>query len=280
MLRIITAAIAGSVIIFVICTLLSKKGWPKIPGTGAGWKKPFVFMWRNFLRPKKLIVWTLIISAGYGMYLLANYCTQPKSERLFKKIIINQIEVQTKDETGNLEKMAESSGTNTLSPDELRLAQKNRLGAAEKRKKLETMLNPIPPKQISARVKEEWVMSLMATDKKMEEENEQKPYYEVSVCELISTDFEIVVDYISTTGKKETTKLTRWSKDHFYGGWIKNVPSKKKRSNISFSLLKDEEPSYEIEGSSGIKFKIFPQFKGYLGKNEIEVKVFKRVSSG
>lgn len=119
------------IVIFSVISLLYKKGW--YPKSFSHWK----------LFGKIISIATLIgvcYGTYLGIYLLVNYCTPPKSERLFKKIIVNQIEVQTKDETGNLEKMAESSGTNTLSPDELRWAQKNRLGAAEKRKNLEAML--------------------------------------------------------------------------------------------------------------------------------------------
>ena len=131
--------------------------------------------------------------------------------------------------------------------------------------------------------KVEWIMSFLVLDKKMKQEegNDQKSYYEVPVYNLISNDLEITITYKSLGGGEKTTKLTRWNKDIFYGGWIENTHPKKRKDNDIFSLINDQAPFSEIvEGVSGKKVKIFPQFQGYVGENEIEVKVFKRVSSG
>mgnify|MGYP001578371299 FL=1 len=84
----------------------------------------------------------------------------PKSERLFKKIISNQIANDTKSEVDSLEQMVKSFGTTTLSKSDLELAQKNRLDAAKKRKNLEAMLKEpeekTSSKPIPAKPKEEW----------------------------------------------------------------------------------------------------------------------------
>ena len=141
------------IVIFSVISLLYKKGW---------YPKSFSH-WRLF---GKIISIATLIGVCYGtylgIYLLANYCTPPKSERLFKKIIANQIEVQTKDETGNLEEMARSSGTSTLSPDELKFAQKNRLDADKKRKKLEAMLEPEKPTKPTPVPVYKWVFGFKA----------------------------------------------------------------------------------------------------------------------
>jgi len=140
-------------------------------------------------------------------------------------------------------------------------------------------------KSTSAKPQEkvEWIMSFLVLDKKMEQEKEngQESYYEVQVCGLTSNDLEITVTYKSLGGGEKTTKLTRWNKNKFYGGWIENTHPKKRKDNDIFSLINDQTPfSKIVEGVSGKKVKIFPQFQGYVGENEIEVKIFKRVSSG
>lgn len=182
-----------------------------------------------FLRPKKLIVWTLIVGAFYGIYLLVNYYTSPKSERLFKKVIVNQIEVQTKSETANLEEMAEISETSALSPDELKFAQKNRLDAMEKRKELEAMLekpetkvaNPASSRP-KTKTKSVWVARLSAGRKQIEEAMpmgvSQAAGDKIEIIALIKTDIEMRFSY-KKRGKTHEMVLTRENveREHYYG---------------------------------------------------------------
>src|SRR3989338_1712964 len=97
---------------------------------------------------------------------------------------------------------------------------------------------PTPPKLASAdkpQEKVEWVMSFLVLDQKMEKEKEQEnSYYEVPVYELISNDLEITITYKGLKGEK-TTKLTRWNKNNFYGGWIENTHPKKRKGDFIFS---------------------------------------------
>lgn len=170
-----------------------------------------------------------IVGAGYGIYLLVNYYIPPKSELLFKKIIANQIDVQTKDETVNLEKMAESSGTNILSPNELRLAQKNRIDADKKRKNLEAMLEKPEEKPISAKpkviTKSVWVARLLADGEQIKDaalvgfDQKANDKIEVDAKSPFSiTATEIKFSY-TKRGKLHEAILTREDpqSEHYYG---------------------------------------------------------------
>lgn len=229
-LIIIAGIIFGPLIILGISKIISKmSGTVKKanPFKYAFW--PLIFLGSVFSKPKKLIAWILIVGAGYGIYLLVNYYTPPKSERLFKEIIVNQIEVQTKDETVNLEEMAESSGTNTLSPDELKLAQKNRTDADKKRKNLEAMLEKPKAKPASVKPKTKtksvWVARLSADRKQIEEAMHmgvsQAANDKIEIGEenaLIKTDIEIRFSY-KKRGKMHEAILTRENAEleHYYG---------------------------------------------------------------
>ena len=220
---------------------------------------PLVFIWGVFSKPKKLTMWAILGAIGWGIYLLINYCTPPKSERLFKKIIANQIEVQTKDETGNLEKMAEDSGTSTFSPDELRLAQKNRLDADKKRKKLEAMLEPEKPtKTTSAKPKEEtwpWTFEWIRSEDQWEVakklgRKKKGEKYPANILKI--TPNELIMEYVSGySGKPEKVVLKIGNTGDFYATdyYVKSKKPKEIDLSLKVSLKKDPESPGNFVGT-------------------------------
>ena len=238
------------IVIFSVISLLYKKGW---------YPKSFSH-WRLF---GKIISIATLIGVCYGtylgIYLLANYCTPPKSERLFKKIIANQIEVQTKDETGNLEKMAEDSGTSTFSPDELRLAQKNRLDADKKRKKLEAMLEPEKPtKTTSAKPKEEtwpWTFEWIRSEDQWEVakklgRKKKGEKYPANILRI--TPSELIMEYVSGySGKPEKVVLKIGNTGDFYATdyYVKSKKPKEIDLSLKVSLKKDHESPGNFVGT-------------------------------
>lgn len=268
-----SSVVAGLILLAVILAI--KKSQNKTTGF---WKIPFVFLWANLLRPKKLIMWTIIVGAGYGIYLSVNYCLPPKSERLFKQIIANQIEVQTKDETDNLEETAKSSGTSTLSPDELKLAQKNRLDAAKKRKILEAMLEK--PETKAAKLAQapvyKWVFEfkpepediINARKNKVDQicyrENDvvNKPYFD---------EKEIRFKYKTSKGKIIYAILDKKSpsETHFLG--IVDLPELPKGRKLIIRLKETSTPDkFEglIETWDGEN--LYPQIPAFLKKVQVQ----------
>src|SRR3989338_2965546 len=82
---IILGMIFGPLIIFGIIKIISKlSGAVKIKPS-ASWGIPFIFLWKYFLSPNKLITWGLLVGIAYGFYLLY-ICYRPTLEQLaFKK---------------------------------------------------------------------------------------------------------------------------------------------------------------------------------------------------
>lgn len=262
----------GLGIAFIVIVFLSFILWKKMTG--------YKISVKGYL-PKYPGTWKIIgiIFAGgaiYGIYLIVYSYIPPKSERLYKQVVEKQKAQEVEPLLKDLEKIARGTGTAAAIGEAKEI--KKKIEAIEKR--YNEVLKPEPQKISPVKhPKTELVMSFLAGDQKMIEEKDQAGYQEVPVTELACTDFEITLAYISKSGQKMTTKLARWDKAHFYAGWIKNTHPKKKYANFPIMLQEDETPPYEPK-TLGKNIKIFPLFTGYMEENKIQVKVFKRVSSG
>lgn len=225
MLRIITAAIAGSVIIFVICTLLSKKGWPiKIPGMRAGWKTPFVFLWANFLKPKKLIAWIIFGATGYGIYLLACYLWPTPEHLAFRELANNLAEKETKPYADRLKELAVQAKGKGLSVEEKREAEQISKKTENIRKNYSQGNLILPPsKPAFSKPKEEvWIFAWTATDGLMNENHQQKPSSEYAATDVTYSEKEL--SFVCFKGSKREDKivLTRDNKEEKYMGYLFN----------------------------------------------------------
>lgn len=127
--------------------------------------------------------------------------------------------------------------------------------------------------------KRETVMSFVAGNKLMTEENSQAGTQETRISSLSYNDFEIIVIYTSLDGKQKTMTLTWYNVNQFYSGWIENTHPNKKLGRFKMYLVKDKKTPYELTSLTGKKIKILPHFEGCAGgNNEIVVKIFTRVS--
>ena len=183
-IEILLGIIFGPLIIIGIIKIISKlSGAVKIKPS-ASWGVPFVFLWKYFLKPKKLITWGLLVAVVYGFYLLYAYCRPTPEQLTFRGLAKNLAELELKPDKDKLASLDEKvKEGKTLTVEEKRAAmmaeEKIRMVRKEYSKgnlvappkpspsPPETASMPKPPK---GEVKEEvwdWVFEWEASEQQM-----------------------------------------------------------------------------------------------------------------
>lgn len=204
--------------------------------------------WKSFL---KFLSLAAFVGMCIGIYFLVVKVTPPKSERLFKQIINNQIENTTKNETDYLGELAEKSGTSTLSGEELAKAERAREEAWKEREGLKNKLQkpsekkePSPP-----RVYVEWLLEVRATSALIESYGKQKPLIQRSMSGITPGKYRISLKYIAKSDEKEREiVLERDTPEQFYAGYYRNSDTRKN------CVLWVKEPTAKEKEKEGGKF--------------------------
>lgn len=215
-----SSVLAG--LIFLVVILAIKKSQNKT--NTEAWKKPFVFLWTNLLRPKKLIMWTILGAICWGGYLFVCYLW-PTPERLaFKELSKNLAEIELKPEKDKLAVFNEKVKNGE------RLTEAEKREAMEADKKIEKVrkdysdgkLVPPPPKPASVKPKEEvwdWTFEWEATSEQLASGRQKIPELINDTQFVFCDDKVLKFKYKRPSGKIVNMTLDRNKPEteHYFG---------------------------------------------------------------
>ena len=252
LLIVVVGIIFGPLIIFGITKIISKmSGTVKKANPFKYIFWPFVFIWSVFSKPKKLILWAILFFVGYGIYLLGLYCWPTPEKLAFKELSRRQAELELQPEKKKLEEFNKKVKDGTpLTTNEKRQAMEADEKIAEVRKKYAKGELATPPKQVSAKPKEEvwdWTFEWEAATEHLVS-NRQKVIGRINDAQIISRNDNVLkFRYKRPSGKIVDMTLDRNDPEtEFYFG-----RASQSDLYIRVWLLPDEKGNFKGQFDNG-----------------------------